>query len=97
MIRRASILKALVGVCALGLPATLPGAASARPVVKIKAAAIPIPVNLRNPHSPTYPGTGAILGAPVAMEAQHTIAGSEYAAPHRRSRRSSSTLPRARG
>jgi hypothetical protein len=78
MIRRASILKALLGVCALGLPATLPGAASARPVVKIKAAAIPIPVNLRNPHSPTYPGTGAILGAPVAMEAQLTIAGSEY-------------------
>jgi len=76
--RRAPILRAVLALGVLGLPAGLPTVASARPVVTLKAAAVPIPINLSNPHSATYPGTGAILGAPLAMEAELTISGTEY-------------------
>jgi hypothetical protein len=67
-----------VCVCALGLLAGLPGVAAARPVVTLKAAVVPIPIDLSNPHSATYPGTGAILGAPAALELEDTINGTEY-------------------
>ncbi len=78
--RRAPILRAglALGLGVLSLRAGLPALASARPVVTLKAVAVPIPINLSNPHSATYPGTGAILGAPLAMEAELTIGGTEY-------------------
>jgi hypothetical protein len=62
----------------LGLSACLPALASARPAVTLNAAAVPIPINLINPHSATYPGTGDILGAPTSLEAELTISGTEY-------------------
>ncbi|HXQ00168.1 MAG TPA: hypothetical protein VN845_08905 [Solirubrobacteraceae bacterium] len=62
---------ALVG---LALPAT----AAARPTVSVKAKIVPIPVNPGSPKSPTYPGTGNILGAGAALEAEMSIAGTEY-------------------
>jgi hypothetical protein len=54
---------------ALGLPATV----SAKPVVTVRAKIVPIPINPSSPHSPTYPGTGNILGAPAALEATLSI------------------------
>jgi hypothetical protein len=59
---------------ALGLPATV----SAKPVVTVRAKIVPIPINPSSPHSPTYPGTGNILGAPAALEATLSISGTEY-------------------
>ncbi len=77
MMRTASTRGALLGLCVLGLLA-LPAAASATPVVTLKAAAVPIPINPSNPHSATYPGTGDILGAGAAIETEFTITGTEY-------------------
>jgi hypothetical protein len=77
MMRTASTRRALLGLCTLGLLA-LPAAASATPVVTLKAAAVPIPINPANPNSATYPGTGDILGAPTALEAEYVITGTEY-------------------
>jgi hypothetical protein len=76
--RKTHVLRAVLVSSVLGLLAGLPAVACASPVVTLKAKAVPIPVNLSNPHSATYPGTGAILGAPVALEAELTIDGSEY-------------------
>jgi hypothetical protein len=76
--RISPVLRAVLALGILGLSACLPGLAAARPVVTFKAAAVPIPINLSTPHSATYPGTGAILGAPAALEAELTISGSEY-------------------
>jgi hypothetical protein len=78
MMRRASTCLALLGFGVTGILAGLPAAASARPTVTLKAAAVPIPINPANPHSPTYPGTGNILGAGAAVEAEITISGNEY-------------------
>jgi hypothetical protein len=78
MTRRAFIPRDLVGLCVVGLPAGMPSAASARPVVRIKSAVVPVPLNLSNPHSATYPGTGRILGAPGALELKGKIGGTEY-------------------
>ena len=78
MMRIASTRRALLGLGITGLLAGLPAAASAAPVVTLKAAAVPIPINLSNPHSPTYPGTGDILGAGTALEVEFTIQGTEY-------------------
>jgi hypothetical protein len=69
--------RALLGLCVLGLLA-LPAAASATPVVTLKAAAVPIPINPASQHSATYPGTGDILGAGAAFESEFTITGTEY-------------------
>jgi|HubBroStandDraft_6_1064221.scaffolds.fasta_scaffold87163_3 hypothetical protein len=77
MMRTASTKKALLGLCVLGLLA-LPATASATPVVTLKAAAVPVPINPANPNSPTYPGTGDILGAATALEAEYVITGTEY-------------------
>jgi hypothetical protein len=77
MMRTASTKRALLGLCVLGLLA-LPATASARPVVTLKAAAVPVPLNPANPNSPTYPGTGDILGAATALEAEYKIEGTEY-------------------
>lgn len=76
--RRAPMLRAVLVLGVLGLPAGLPAVAVARPVVTLKVEAVPIPINLSIPHSATYPGTGAIFGAPLAMEAELTISGTEY-------------------
>ncbi len=76
--RRAPILTAALVLGVMGSAAWTAALAAASPVVTLKAKAVPIPVNLSNPHSATYPGTGAILGAPVALEAELTIGGSEY-------------------
>jgi hypothetical protein len=78
MMRIASTRKALLGLGVMGLLAGLPAAATATPTVTLKAAAVPIPVNLSNPHSANYPGTGDILGAGAALEVEIGIHGSEY-------------------
>jgi hypothetical protein len=71
--RRASTCLALLGcVAVLGLPA----AASAAPTVTYKAKAVPIP----KPGGGTYPHTGNILGAGVALESTFSIDGSGYGA-----------------
>ncbi len=71
--RRASTCLALLGSLAvLGLPA----AASAAPTVTFKAKAVPIP----KPGGGTYPGTGNILNAGAALEANFVLTGSGYGA-----------------
>lgn len=65
---------ALLGLFAFGLA----GVASAAPTVKLRAKAVPIPVNPANPHSRTYKGTGNILGAGTALETEFNIEGNEY-------------------
>ncbi|MHB1468337.1 MAG: hypothetical protein ACYCU0_09255 [Solirubrobacteraceae bacterium] len=74
MMRRASFCTALVGLAALGVPA----AASAQPTVTLKAKILPVQKNLTKTGGPKYPGTGNILGAPAALEANFTISGTEY-------------------
>lgn len=74
MMRRASTCLALLGVAVLGVPA----AASAAPTVTLKAKIVPIPKNLEKKGGPTWPKTGAILGAPAALEGTFTIKGNEY-------------------
>jgi hypothetical protein len=63
--RRASTCLAVLGLALLALP----GAASAAPTVTFKAVAVPIP---------GYAHTGNILGAGAAVQAEYTIAGTEY-------------------
>jgi hypothetical protein len=53
-------------------------AASATPVVTVKAKIVPIPINPSAPNGPTYPNTGSILGAGAALEATLSISGTEY-------------------
>jgi hypothetical protein len=65
---------ACVAVAAFGLPSV----ASAKPAVTVKAKIVPIPIDPSSPHSPTYPGTGNILGAGAALEAELKISGTEY-------------------
>jgi hypothetical protein len=81
MMRRASTGLALLGLSVLGLAAGLPATAAARPEVKLKVVPVPVPIDPANPHSKTYPGTGDILGAPAALEAEYTITGTEYGTP----------------
>jgi hypothetical protein len=72
--RRASTCLAVLGLLAvLVVPAV---ASAAAPVVTIKAAAVPIP----KPGGGTFKGTGNILGAGAALQAQFTITGSGYGA-----------------
>jgi hypothetical protein len=73
---RAALRAALVcvGLAMLALPA----AATAAPAVTVKAKIVPIPINPSSPNSPTYPGTGNMLGAPAALEAELAISGTEY-------------------
>lgn len=78
MMRIASTRRALLGLGVVGLLAGLPAAASATPVVTLKAAPVPIPIHPNDPHSATYPGTGDILGAGAAFEAEFRISGTEY-------------------
>lgn len=66
----------LLGACLLAL--ALPTASPAAPAVTVKAKIVPIPIDPSSPHSPTYPGTGNILGAGAALEATLSISGTEY-------------------
>jgi len=73
--RRASTLALLgLAVMALGLSAT----AVAAPKVTFKTKAIPIKKNPSSKGGPNWPGTGNILGAPTAVEAEFHITGTEY-------------------
>jgi hypothetical protein len=63
--RRASTCLAVLGLALLALP----GVASAIPTVTFKAEAVPIP---------GFKGTGNILGAGAAVQAEYTISGNEY-------------------
>jgi hypothetical protein len=65
LMRRASTCVAVLGLALLALP----GIASAAPVVKFKAEAVPIP---------GYKDTGNILGAGAALQAEYQIEGTEY-------------------
>jgi hypothetical protein len=65
LMRRASTCLAVLGLALLALP----GIASATPTVKFKAEAVPIS---------GYPGTGNILGAGAALQAEYQIEGTEY-------------------
>ncbi|HTR89325.1 MAG TPA: hypothetical protein VMG62_04345 [Solirubrobacteraceae bacterium] len=70
--RRASTCLALVALAVLGLTSV----ASAAPTVTFKTKAVPIP----KPGGGTWPGTGNILGAGAAQEAEFQISGSGYGA-----------------
>ncbi|MGD1057384.1 MAG: hypothetical protein ABR992_08220 [Solirubrobacteraceae bacterium] len=63
--RKASTCVAVLGLALLALP----GAASALPTVTFKATAVPIK---------GFPGTGNILGAGTAIQAEYKIEGTEY-------------------
>lgn len=68
----------LLVVCLSTAALALPGAALAAPLVAVKAKIVPIPIEPSKPNSPTYPGTGNILGAGAALEATLMISGTEY-------------------
>jgi hypothetical protein len=70
--------RALTVLCLALASLALPAAALATPTVSVKAKIVPIPIDPSSPHSPTYPGTGNLLGAGAGLEATLTIAGSEY-------------------
>jgi hypothetical protein len=63
--RKASLVLAALGLALLALP----GVASAAPEVSFKAEAVPIT---------GFPGTGNILGAGAAVQAEYKIKGTEY-------------------
>jgi hypothetical protein len=69
---------AVAGICAGVGAGALPGEAAAGPTVTLQAAAVPVPVDPSRRHSATFPGTGAIFGAPFTGQIRLTIAGSEY-------------------
>lgn len=69
LMRRASTCLAVLGASAVSLALALPGVASATPTVKFRAQAVPIP---------GFRGTGNILGAGAAVEAEYKIEGTEY-------------------
>jgi hypothetical protein len=71
---RSTLLILCLGIVALAAPATT----LAAPVVTVKAKIVPIPIDPSKPNSPTYPGTGNILGAGAALEATLNISGTEY-------------------
>jgi hypothetical protein len=66
----------LLSCCLMAL--AIPAVAPATPAVTVKAKIVPIPINPGSPHSPTYPGTGNMLGAGAALEATLKISGTEY-------------------
>lgn len=72
--RRNALMVACLAFGALAFAAP----ALAAPTVTVKAKIVPIPIDPSKPNSPTYPGTGNILGAGAALEASLTISGTEY-------------------
>ena len=71
--RRASVCLAVLGVFAFAIPAVASAEITAS-ITKFKAKAIPIP----KPGGGNWPGTGNILGAGAAVEAEYEIAGEGY-------------------
>ena len=53
-------------------------AAATPTTATLRVKVIPIPVNPRLPHGPSYPGTGNILGAGAAFDGELRIQGTEY-------------------
>lgn len=79
MMRSRGASRSALTICCVALAAvSFTATASAAPVVTVKAKIVPIPINPSSPHSPTYPGTGNILGAGAALEAELKISGTEY-------------------
>jgi hypothetical protein len=76
--RRALILRAVLGLSVPGLLAGLPALAAATPTITARATIVPIPKDPRTDGGPTWPGTGDILGAPAAVEIEGKISGTEY-------------------
>ena len=76
LMRRASICLAVLGLIALGLPAVSSAAEPTASIVKFKAKAIPVPKK----GGGNWPGTGNILGAGAAVEAEYEFAGEGYGA-----------------
>jgi hypothetical protein len=74
--RKASTRLAVLGLALLGL--ALPATAVAAPKVTFKVKAIPIKKNPSSTGGPSWPGTGNILGAATAVEAEFHITGTEY-------------------
>jgi hypothetical protein len=72
--RRASICLAVLGLIALGLPAVSSAAEPTASIVKFKAKAIPVPKK----GGGSWAGTGNILGAGAAVEAEYEFAGEGY-------------------
>jgi hypothetical protein len=77
-VRALGLMRVLLSLCLCAGALGLPAAASAAPSVTVKAKIVPIPIDPSSPHSPTYPGTGNILGAGAALEATLSISGTEY-------------------
>jgi hypothetical protein len=71
--RRASICLAVLGLLVLAIPAIASAEITAS-ITKFKAKAIPIP----KPGGGNWPGTGNILGAGSAVEAEYEITGEGY-------------------
>jgi hypothetical protein len=77
--KRAHTLSLLVGLACMAIAAvSLPAAALAAPNVTVKAKILPVLKNPASPKGGSYPNTGNILGAGASVEAQMTIAGTEY-------------------
>jgi hypothetical protein len=72
LMRRASTCLALLGLVVLGLPAV--ASAETVKITKFTAKAVPIP----KPGGGTFKGTGNILGAGAAVEAEYVFEGSGY-------------------
>ena len=72
------LLWALLSLCVCACALSVPAMAGAAPLVTVKAKIVPIPINPSSPHSPTYPGTGNLLGAGAGLEAELKISGTEY-------------------
>ncbi len=69
-------LAALV-VCLMFSAGVLVPVAVAKPTVTLDTRAVPIPKNLLEPHSRTWPHTGDMAGAGAELEARFTIQGTE--------------------
>jgi hypothetical protein len=74
-----------------------PGLAVAKPTVTLDARAVPIPKNLLEPHSRTWPRTGDVAGEGAEIEAQFTIAGTENVGLPNPLRRVTLYLPKGTG
>jgi hypothetical protein len=70
-------LGALVACLTFSVGVLVPSIAVAKPTVTLDARAVPIPKNLLEPHSRTWPHTGDIAGAGAELEARFTIQGTE--------------------
>ncbi len=70
-------LLALVACLTFSAGVLVPAVAVAKPTATLDARAVPIPRNLVEPHSRTWPHTGDMAGAGAELEASFTIHGTE--------------------